>query len=60
MTINTNEYFYIREKKIKITLSNFYPSYYNEEKSVVNVLKYNSYLLEMEKEIYHGKELSNI
>ncbi|MCW2487779.1 hypothetical protein J5069_17925 [Candidatus Symbiopectobacterium sp. NZEC127] len=42
---------------MKITLSNVYPSYYNQEKSISNVSKYNSDLLKIENEIYQQKEI---
>ncbi|QZN96023.1 hypothetical protein [Symbiopectobacterium purcellii] len=42
---------------MKITLSNIYPSYYNQEKSISNVSKYNSDLLKIENKIYQKREL---
>ncbi|MBG6246850.1 MULTISPECIES: hypothetical protein [Symbiopectobacterium] len=42
---------------MKITLSNVYPSYYNQEKSITNVSEYNSDLLKIENEIYQKKDL---
>lgn len=42
---------------MKITLSNVYPSYYNEEKSIFNVLEYNSTLLKIENEIHQKKAI---
>ncbi len=44
---------------MKITLSNVYPSYYNEEKSILSVSEYNAHLLNIENKIYLKNDICN-